>query len=158
MIYLLDGLPIRAAVDVMNHHGQTEVDFINVRTGRPERTVLILPDYTPLPPGTPPENYAANLGIHYQLTLHQGAFGVRLSRTASPGTPAGTLRLERGDMIIRLDGQPIRTPEDVLSHFAQTSVEFIDIRTGQGRMAYVQLPASAPAQGPEGHPLVEAPN
>ena len=36
-----------------------------------------------------------------------------------------------GDMIIRLDGQPIRKPEDVLVHIDQTTVEFINIRTGK---------------------------
>jgi hypothetical protein len=48
-IYNLDGLPIREAVDVMNHHGRTEVSFINIRTGRPQAGVMNLPPFTPPP-------------------------------------------------------------------------------------------------------------
>ena len=59
-IYNLDGLSIREAVDVMNHHGCTDVSFINVRTGRPQAGVMIVPPYTPLPPDVPQENFAAN--------------------------------------------------------------------------------------------------
>ena len=74
----------------------------------------MLPPYTPLPADVPPENYAANLGIHYQLIARDGdTFGVRLSRTAFGNTPAAAIQLELGDMIIRLDGQSIHKPEDV---------------------------------------------
>jgi hypothetical protein len=140
-IYNLDGLPIREAVDVMNHHGRTDVSFINVRTGRPQAGVMLLPPYTPPPQDMPQENYAANLGIHYQLIPLRGdSFGVRLSRTALGNTPGAAMRLERGDMIVRLDGQPIRSPDDVLSHFDQTSVEFVNIRTGRIETRIVQLP------------------
>jgi hypothetical protein len=44
-IYNLDGLPIREAVDVMKHYSRTDVSFINVRTGRPQAGVMILPGY-----------------------------------------------------------------------------------------------------------------
>ena len=66
-IYLLDSLPIRMAVDVMNHHARTDVVFINVRTKRPQSGVMNLPGHTPLPADVPPEIFAANLGMHYQL-------------------------------------------------------------------------------------------
>ncbi len=145
-IYRLDGLPIFTSDDVLNHYGQTDVNFINVRTGRAERCVLVLPAFVPTQAKIPAGNYAANLGIYYELVPYGGAFGARLSRDASSNTPAGSLRLERGDLIVRLDGQPIREASDVLSHYAQTSVEFIDIRTGQLRMAYVQLPGTVAIQ------------
>ncbi len=140
-IYNLDALPIRQAVDVMNHHGRTDVSLINVRTGRPQTGVMILPGYTPLPPDVPPELYAGNLGIHYQLIPNaDGVLGARLTRTAFGNTPAAMLHLELGDMIVRLDGEPIRRPEDVLAHFDQTKVDLIDIRTGRPNTAFVQLP------------------
>ena len=47
-------------------------------------------------------------------------------------------------MIVRLDGQPIHGPEEVLGHFAGTSVEFVNIRTGNRQMAYVQLAETLP--------------
>jgi hypothetical protein len=140
-IYNLDSLPIREAVDVMNHHGRTEVSFINVRTGRPQGGVMLLPPYTPPPRDVPQEDHAANLGMYYQLIPYEGdTFGARLSRTAYGNTPAAAIRLERGDMIIRLDGQPIRRPEDVLAHVDRTTIEFINIRTGRIETRIAQLP------------------
>jgi hypothetical protein len=142
-ITVLDTLPIRAAVDVMNHHGRTSVVFINVRTRRPQTGMMTLPPYTPLPDSVPREQYAANLGMHYQLVPQGEAFGARLSRNASAGTPVGAIRLERGDMVVRLDGLPIRGPADVLAHYGRTTVEFVDIRTGTLRTEIVQLPGAA---------------
>jgi hypothetical protein len=140
-IYNLDGLPIREAVDVMNHHARTDVRFINVRNGKQQLGVMRLPPHTPLPPDVPPERYAANLGVHYQLMPYEGdTFGVRLSRTANRNKPAGAIGLERGDMIIRLDDQPIRDPQDVLNHIDRTKVELIDIQTGKIATRVVQLP------------------
>jgi hypothetical protein len=139
-IIRLDGLPIRAAVDVLNHHGDTEVVFINVRTGLPQSAVVKLPDWTPPPPGAPREYFAANLGIHFQLIAYNGDWGARLSRTASAGTPAGALKLERGDMIMRLDEERIKAAEDVGNHVDLTRIELIDIRTGKHRTTSVPLP------------------
>jgi hypothetical protein len=139
-ITVLDTLPIRAAVDVMNHHGRTSVVFINIRTRRPQTGTMTLPAYTPLPDSVPREQYAANLGMHYQLVPSgDDTVGARLSRNASAGTPVGALRLERGDMIVRLDGQTIRTPADVLAHYGRTTVEFVDIRTGALKTETAQL-------------------
>jgi Caspase domain len=143
-IYLLDSLPIRMAVDVMNHHARTDVVFINVRTGKPQAGVMVLPPYTPLPADVPKEVFAPNLGIHYQpIPLSGGTLGARLSRTANGNAPAAAIGLELGDMIIRLDGQPIKKPEDVLAHIDQTSVEFVNIRTGKRETRVAQLPGQA---------------
>ncbi len=143
-ICLLDSLPIRMAVDVMNHHARTDVVFINVRTGKPQSAVMELPPFTPLPPEVPREIFAPNLGIHYQpIPLAGGTIGARLSRTATGNVPAAAIGLELGDMIIRLDSQPITKPEDVLAHIDQTSVEFVNIRTGKAETRVVQLPAQA---------------
>ncbi len=156
----VNGAPIRLeAVDVMNHHGQTTLSFVDSRTGRALAGVTTLPAYTPLPDDVPRELFAANLGMNYQLiALGSDAFGARLSRTAAADTPAGALRLERGDMIIRLAGQPIREREDVLNHFSQTSVEFINIRTGRLQMAYVQLHGETLGPSSTDEPLTAAPN
>jgi hypothetical protein len=144
-IYLLDELPIRMAVDVMNHHARTDVVFINVRTNRPQAGVMVLPPYTPLPADVPQEIFAANLGVHYQpIPLDGGTLGARLSRTATGNTPAASIGLELGDMITRLDGVPIKKPEDVLAHVAETTVEFVNIRTGKAETRVVQLPGQAP--------------
>jgi hypothetical protein len=140
-ITVLDTLPIRSPLDVLNHHGRTSVVFINVRTHRPQSGLMTLPPYTPLPDTVPAEQYAANLRMHYQLTPNgDGTFGARLSRNAYPGTPVGTIGLERGDTILKIDGQPIRKPEDILAHYGRTTLEFINIRTGQTATNVIQLP------------------
>ena len=46
-------------------------------------------------------------------------------------------------MIMRLDDQPIKKAEDVLAHFDQTTVDFINIRTGKLERRVVQLPGQA---------------
>jgi S1-C subfamily serine protease len=120
---------------------------------------MALPPCTPLPDDVPEERFAENLGIHYQLIgLGGDAFGARLSRTASARTPAGTLRLERGDMIVRLNGQEIRDNEDVVNHIAQTSVEFINIRNGKHQQGFVRLPGEFSGQTAGAEPLSNAPN
>jgi S1-C subfamily serine protease len=107
-----------------------------------------LPADTPLPSNVPQELFAANLGTHYQLIpLGNGRYGARLSRTARTNTPAGVLRLERGDMITRLDGEPIRSENDLVRHYSSTGVDFIDIRTGQARTGNLQLPEVLSASG-----------
>jgi hypothetical protein len=79
--------------------------------------------------------------MHYQLIPYEGdTLGARLSRSAYGNTPAAALQLERGDMIVRLDRQPIRRPEDVLAHADRTTVEFVNIRTGRIETRVVQLP------------------
>jgi C-terminal processing protease CtpA/Prc len=89
----------------------------------------------------PPETYAAKLGIHYQLIPREGeTLGARLSRTAIGNTPAAGIQLELGDIIIRVDGQPIRKLQDVLNHIDQTTIEFVNIRTGKVETRVVQLP------------------
>ena len=94
VIYNMDSLSIRKAVDVMNHHDQTVVSFIDSRTGRAFAGTMVLPSYTPLPDDVPKELFADNLGMHYQLiALGSGAFA-RLSRTAPSNTSAGMLRLD----------------------------------------------------------------
>ena len=106
VIYRLDSLPIRAAVDVMNHHGRTLVSFIDHRTGMAFTGVTDLPAYTPPPDDAPKELFATNLGMHYQLVpLGKSIFGARVSRTASAGTPAGALQLEA-----RRHDRPARWP------------------------------------------------
>ncbi|QEH31608.1 hypothetical protein OJF2_00730 [Aquisphaera giovannonii] len=87
------------------------------------------------------ETFAAGLGIYYErVDYGDGTFGARLTRDAAPGTPAGTLGLEKGDTIFALDGLRFRTPEDVLNHRAQTTIDFVNIRTGAPQNGSLVLP------------------
>jgi S1-C subfamily serine protease len=102
----------------------------------------------------PPTNqYAANLGITYRLERYGNAQGARLTQYPVAGSPASQIQLEPGDMIIALDGQPIYGPNDLLNHTAQTSVQFINIRTGQPQTNWVYIQPPNPGPGPAPGPF-----
>ena len=85
--------------------------------------------------------YSSKLGIYYQFPYYQGNIhGVRLTRYPVPQSPASLLQLEPGDMIISMDGLPFYTPNDVDSHYGQTSMIFINIRTNMPQSGNVYLP------------------
>ena len=67
-----------------------------------------------------------------------GSFPVGLLEEAS--FTASRIQLEPGDIIIMLDGQPLRSPEDVRAHFAETTVQFLDIKTGKIRLSTAYIP------------------
>jgi hypothetical protein len=48
--------------------------------------------------------------------------------------------LEKGDIILSLDGVPIRGPTDVLNHFGWTTVDAIDVRTNGRMIALTVIP------------------
>ncbi len=91
-------------------------------------------------PAPQPGYYAPNLGINYTLVPYGASYGARLTANAAPGTPAGAIGLEAGDTITALDGQPINGPQDVLAHVAQTTVTFVNVRTGGAETRVTVLP------------------
>ncbi|WP_169980105.1 PDZ domain-containing protein [Tautonia rosea] len=104
----------------------------------------------------PPTNlYASNLGIYYRLEPYGNAQGARLTHYPVAGSPASQIQLEPGDMITALDGQPIYGPNDLLNHSAQTSVQFVNIRTGQPQVNWVFIPTvnPGPVPGPFPQPV-----
>ncbi len=100
----------------------------------------------PPPPDAPPPpsyngHFAPNLGIYYEpVRYSDGTFGARLTRPPVPNSPAATVFFEPGDVIFELDGQHFTTPSDVLAHRAQTTVGFINIRTGGREMRTIFIP------------------
>jgi hypothetical protein len=138
MIISLDDIPFREPIDLQLHYARTKVVFINIRTGQPQSAEL------DLGPSFIADHYAANIGIHYVLYPYGGTMGARLSRYPVAGTPCAGLRLEPGDMIVSLDGQPIRTHADVTNHIDRTTLQFIDVRTGKLRYEEVNLPSQTP--------------
>ena len=77
--------------------------------------------------------------MYFELKPYQSAMGARLTRTSVPGSPAASIGLETGDMIISLDEIPLREPIDLQFHYGRTTVVFINIRTGQPQTAELDL-------------------
>lgn len=95
---------------------------------------------TPSPAGSGGQ-FAQNLGISYvPVSYGDGTFGARLIAPPTPNTAAAGLGLEPGDVVFALDGQRFRSPADVLNHQQQTTIDFIDVRTGQRRSDVIILP------------------
>jgi hypothetical protein len=137
LIVSLDDIPFREPIDLQLHYARTKVVFINIRTGQPQTAEL------DLGPRNFVDYHAANLGIYYVLYPYGGSMGVRLTRYPVAGSACAGLRLEPGDMIVSLDGQPIRTHADVASHVDRTALQFINVRTGQPSSVEVILPSQA---------------
>lgn len=122
--------PVKLTANGLEHHGVVHFPAASAAGASP-------------PPNVPNggEIYAANLGIYYEkVDYGDGTFGARLTRDAAPGTPGGSMGLEKGDTIFALDDQRFRTPQDVLAHTQATKVDIVNVRTNQPQSATVNLP------------------
>jgi hypothetical protein len=150
-IIQLDGNSISGPNDLENHFAQTSVVLIDIRTGRQNTGSVYLPPMEA--PGVPRPGarrgggsyigtYSPRLGIYYRLERLGEAFVARLTAAPVPGSPMwqDQIQLEEGDRIIQLDGNSISGPNDLENHFAQTSVTFLNVRTGQAEARQVFLP------------------
>ena len=115
--------------------------------------------------GSPATYRAENLGISFELYRYgDGTIGARLTVDADAGSPATRVRvgatnyrLERGDIILKLDDQPIKVAGDVLAHFAGTTIDFVNGRTNTRLVGKVVLPAQKnPPPGVDPRPNVHA--
>lgn len=95
------------------------------------------------------------LGFEYRLVPYQGHYGARLTRPPAPGSPLLDIRLasgqpsyfEPGDMIVALDEMVIDGPADVENHVLQTTIRFVNVRTGLPETATAMFPPDAPGGG-----------
>ena len=84
---------------------------------------------------------ARNLGITYDpVPYPNGTFGARLNALPTRNSAAAQLGLEPGDIVFALDGQRFMSPADVMNHMQRTSIDFVDVRTGQTRSYVIMLP------------------
>ncbi|MGB8476140.1 MAG: Do family serine endopeptidase [Candidatus Acidiferrum sp.] len=84
---------------------------------------------------------AVNADMAKAFGLNQG--GGALVAEVTPGSPAAKAGIERGDIILDLNGQPVNTPEDLSVHIAElapgTAVHLKVSRNGQTRDVDVTL-------------------
>jgi membrane-associated protease RseP (regulator of RpoE activity) len=87
---------------------------------------------------------APNLGIFYlPIRFADGSLGLRLTGAPRAGSPASQLPLDAGDVILALDGQLLRNPNDVATHFDLTTVDFLDAGTNTVQRGTINLPSVA---------------
>ena len=94
------------------------------------------------PPSAEPQPfYATNLGIYYlPVPYHDGTFGLRLTSAPVPGKPASTLPLDTDDVVFLLNNQRFKNADDLLNHFGQTTVGYIDSSTKSTQSGTITLP------------------
>ena len=112
-----------------------------------DKTIYLHSDVVALETG---ENFLSHMGVYYRKVPYEdGTFGAQLTRDPVPGSPAAQIRstanaqayrLERGDTIFEIDGQRFRTDLDVRSHRLESTIRFIDVRTGQIMAGSFTLP------------------
>lgn len=83
------------------------------------------------------DSYSPRLRIYYNWVPYGQTWGARLSQYPAPGSPLRQIQLEPGDLIYALDGQWLRTPQNLETHIDQTSVDFVNIRTNRPQRGFV---------------------
>jgi len=147
----IDNAPLTSVEQLEQHHSQTAIAFVNVRTGGAEARWVYLPPQND--PGVPPtsagymstgytSNYSPRFGIYYDLVRYGGGLGVKLRMAPVPGSPLrqAQAQLEKGDMITHLDNAPITTVAQLEQHHSQTAVSFVNVRSGAAEARWVFLP------------------
>lgn len=95
-------------------------------------------------------SYSPNLGIYYQLVPYGAGYAARLTQPPLAGSPLSQaqIQLEAGDTITALDDMALVGPQSLESHYAQTKVTFINVRTNQLEARYATLAGAAPPPNP----------
>jgi S1-C subfamily serine protease len=138
----INGKPVRTMDEyhraVRSSTGEMWFTVLNVRTGKPLGTVVQLDRFEP-------GRANFTFGVHASET--QGGLYIWGTR---PGGPAARLGLERGDVILSINGAATATVESYRSAIQSSTgiidVTFRDVRTGQVRADKVTLDRGAPAR------------
>jgi formylglycine-generating enzyme required for sulfatase activity/serine/threonine protein kinase len=154
-------LGFRVALGASGRRGVTRDSATDGTGGSPTTAVKTGKPLMGEPPGPPAGKPGVNLtevveiqvphlGIWYKKApRNDGTFGAQLTRDPVQGSPMAQLRmsndtklyrLERRDTIIELGGQGFRTPDDVWNHWFETTMLFVDQRTGQVKSASLTIP------------------
>lgn len=106
-------------------------------------------------PAAPPAavEYSPRMGIYFNLTPYGTYYGAQLTQDPFPGSPLSQpqINLKAGDTITHLDGIPLTSALQLEQHHSQTSVTFVNVRTGQIKTRWTNLPP--PGGGVGGGPV-----
>jgi hypothetical protein len=97
--------------------------------------------------------HAPNLGLYFRPEAYRGALGLRVTRPLLSGSPLAPWRIGTGDLIVEMDGLPLRHPVDVLTHVGVTSLVVLPAQNGQPLRVQATLPlqVAAPPWAPPEH-------
>lgn len=109
-------------------------------------------------PSAPPAaaQYSPRMRIYFNLKPYGPYYGAQLTQNPPPGTPLSQpqINLKAGDTITQLDGVPLTSAAQLEQHHSQTSVTYVNARTGQINTRWTILPppdgggaGSGPAPG-----------
>jgi S1-C subfamily serine protease len=108
-----------------------------------------------LAPAAPPAaaQYSPRMKIYFNLTPYGTYYGAQLTQDPFPGSPLRQpqINLKAGDTITHLDGVPLTSALQLEQHHSQTSVTFVNVRTGQIKTRWAHLPP--PDAGVAGGPV-----
>lgn len=95
-------------------------------------------------PAAPPAavQYSPRMKIYFTLTPRGTHYGAQLTQDPLPGSPLrqSQINLKAGDAITHLDGVPLTSAGQLEQHHSQTSVTFVNARTGQIKTRWTHLP------------------
>lgn len=86
--------------------------------------------------------YSPRMGIYFKLRPYGTHFGAQLTQDPFPGSPLSQpqIHIKAGDTITHLDGVPLSSALQLEQHHSQTSVTFVNVRTGQIKTRWTTLP------------------
>jgi S1-C subfamily serine protease len=85
-------------------------------------------------------HFAPSFGITYRLVPYGRSYGAQLVQNPVLGTGADRAGLQRGDIVVFLDDQPIYAARDVVRHGGKIVVTYVDFHSGKLKSATTILP------------------
>lgn len=154
----LDGMALFGPNDVLNHVGRTTVQFVNIRTGRPQVGVVWISQGGPVPnPPPPPITYTLGVNV-IVVTLPGGpvyagyvapapVYGLQITGLTA-GMPAQQAGLEVGDVILSINGRNTTNVGDLRAALAASNghanIVVRNVRNGQNTVVPVWLGPALP--------------
>jgi hypothetical protein len=81
--------------------------------------------------------YAKNLGVTFHIVTGEQPQGARVVAEPEAGSPAAQAGVRPGDVIVAIDDEPVRIPNDVLNHLHDTTLTIHTFQGNQVRKARV---------------------
>lgn len=85
-------------------------------------------------------HFAPKFGITYRLVPYGRSYGALLVQEPVPGTGADRAGLQKGDIIVYVDNQPLYVARDIIRHGGKIKLAYIDVHDRQLKTTTAILP------------------